>query len=71
VRATGKACEITVENPLPDGVAEPPARAGNQLALDNVRQRLGAHFGDDGRLEVARVDGVFRVTLRVPLAAAV
>lgn len=60
----GDAVEIVVDNPLPPV----PAPAGTGHGLESVRQRIGYHFGDRGRLEVARSGGRFRVTVRLPLA---
>ncbi len=40
---------------------------GNRIALDNVRQRLRAHFGDAAVLTSERVAGSYRVHLEVPL----
>lgn len=48
--ACGKAIRITVTNPLPR--RDNRRHAGNRIALDNIRQRLGAHFGGRGTLEV-------------------
>ena len=66
-RQAGRAV-LCVDNPLPpDGS---PPRAGNRLALDNIRERLVAHFGAAASLETAETDGRFRVTLRVPVGGA-
>lgn len=57
--------EITVSNPLDADVAA--THSGNRLAQDNVRQRLYAHFGEAGRLQVETVGGEYRATLSIPL----
>jgi len=58
--------QLEVRNPLPGPGAA--GRAGNRLAQDNVRQRLGAHFGDAARLETVAEDGeyVARMTWPAP-----
>lgn len=53
-----------------DGGGEAPARRGTGLGLANVRARLEAHFGPDGRLIVAPLPpGGFRAEIELPLAA--
>lgn len=56
---------ISVTNPLP-----PPGRlqrrAGNRIALDNIRERLALAFGPDSALTVGSGDGRFTVTISFP-----
>ena len=40
---------ITIDNPLPLGETA-NHHQGNQMAQDNIRQRLSAHYGDKGQL---------------------
>lgn len=40
---------ITIDNPLPLGKSA-AHHQGNQMAQDNIRQRLSAHYGDKGQL---------------------
>lgn len=40
---------ITIDNPLPPG-ENTDQHKGNQMAQDNIRQRLSAHYGDKGQL---------------------
>lgn len=54
---------ITIANPLP---AEGTSVPGNGLGLDNVRQRLRYHFGHGADIDIARGDGHFTVTMRLP-----
>ena len=42
------------------------ARAGNQMAQDNVRQRLDAAFGDAAGMVLGQVDGCYQVRLHFP-----
>jgi len=66
IRAT---CEedciaVVVSNPLSE--AKTPHQSGNRLAQDNVRQRLEAHFGPRGRLDIDTRDGGYYATVTVP-----
>jgi two-component system sensor histidine kinase AlgZ len=63
----GKLIRFEVENPI---APLPPARRrGNRIALDNLRQRLNALHGSQGRLEIKTSDGMYRVCLRFPYEA--
>ena len=54
-----------VTNPMrPDRTRR---RAGNGLALDNIRQRLRLAYGEAGVLEVVPSEDRFEVTVRFPL----
>lgn len=46
---TSKEITITIDNPLPPG-ENPDQHDGNQMAQDNIRQRLSAYYGNKGRL---------------------
>lgn len=65
-RAEGDSVVLTVSNPLAPGVKS-TERPGNQLALDNIRQRLRLAYGEQGDVEVAQSAERFEVTLRFPL----
>ena len=56
---------LAVRNTLPLG-ASAAARAGNQMAQDNVRQRLDAAFGDAAGMVLGQVDGCYQVRLHFP-----
>ena len=56
---------LAVRNTLPQG-ASAAARAGNQMAQDNVRQRLDAAFGDAAGMVLGQVDGCYQVRLHFP-----
>ena len=60
-RRRGDRLEIGLENPVDDDAR---SRGGEGLGLDIVRCRLAA-LGD-ARLDTARVDGLYRVTLTLP-----
>lgn len=56
---------LSVRNSLPE--AEPTSdRKGNQMALENIRQRLATAFDEDAGLVVSRVDGEYQVRLYFP-----
>lgn len=62
--------EIVVANPV---AAERSAgsgneRAGNRLALDNIRQRLALAYGGRGTLAIDQRPDEYRVTVRFPFA---
>ena len=58
--------EVTVSNPF-DADSATHHHDRNRLALNNVRQRLRAHFGDAAELANEQRDGRYVVRLRVPL----
>lgn len=65
-RAEADNIVISVSNPVAPG-AKGAERPGNQLALDNISQRLRLAYGERGRVEVTRSSERFDVTLRFPL----
>ena len=58
--------EVRVINPVNDSQAT--RHQGNRIALDNVRQRLRAHFGDSAQLTTSNDGTRYEVELVVPLA---
>ncbi len=56
---------LAVRNTLPQGVPA-VARAGNQMAQENVRQRLDAAFGDAAGMVLGQVDGCYQVRMHFP-----
>lgn len=59
---------ITISNPIP---TKPSGRSqGNQIALDNIRQRLQLTYPGKGRLEVRVANNYYRVTLCIPAVVA-
>lgn len=62
-----KAYVIEITNPLPkDGDFIP--HKGNQIALENVRQRLALAFNEQALLSAQPGDGYFKVIITIPLA---
>ncbi len=55
---------MLVSNPLPNQTRNP--HAGNQIALDNIRQRLELAYGEEAGLEITQEDGQFCVELYFP-----
>ncbi len=55
---------IEISNPLPPENA--PRRHGNQMAMENVRQRLMLAWPERASLSVNTADGFYRVCLRFP-----
>jgi two-component system sensor histidine kinase AlgZ len=56
-----------IENPYLEAQA---GRAGNRMALDNIRERLALFFDAEARLETRAVDGRYRVEIEIPYRAA-
>ena len=55
---------VFVRNPIPE---DPQVRAGNSIALDNIRERLALHFDVEARLKVDTVNGEFVVCVQIPV----
>jgi two-component system sensor histidine kinase AlgZ len=72
IEVRGEVCEdmvlISVTNPVDPSRSEQGSR-GNQLALDNIRQRLELAYGDRARLTIEKLADKFRVQVGFPLAA--
>jgi len=56
---------LELTNPLP--ASDTPRRQGNRMALENIRERLAAHYGDEADLRLEEEDDCFSVTLSLPL----
>ena len=56
---------LSVRNTLPPPGRE-SHRAGNQMAVENVRSRLAVRYGDAASLTVGGVDGEYQVRISVP-----
>jgi len=59
----GELITLGVTNPV---VAGSQQRAGNRVAVDNIRQRLAFHFGESARLSCAPEDGHYRAAITLP-----
>ncbi|MFT4561705.1 MAG: two-component system sensor histidine kinase AlgZ [Gammaproteobacteria bacterium] len=58
---------ISIANPVSS--AKVGKHRGNQVALENVKQRLTANFGAQGGIEVQSTEHRYEVTITVPAAA--
>jgi two-component system sensor histidine kinase AlgZ len=58
---------ILISNPLPKS---PQEHHGNQIALNNIQQRLAAIFGSAAIIKTSHLDDQFTVTLRLPVEIA-
>ena len=68
VRAHAKQVEILVENPVTE--ATTPHHRGNQLAQENVTERLQAHYGEAASVNIRPDDDRYVVALIVPISFA-
>jgi len=66
VKQTKKQLEITIKNPVTEHTV--PNHQGNQIAQDNVVQRLTAHFGPRAQVDIRPDDTSYTVALLLPLA---
>ena len=57
---------ITISNPLSQDSGDSSKRAGNRLALDNIRQRMASYFKKDNLLRVDQDSNNYKVTLIIP-----
>jgi two-component system sensor histidine kinase AlgZ len=59
---------VAVSNPCPQEVNQPGSEreSGNRIALENIRARLGAHYGERASLTLEQGEGEFRVQLCLP-----
>jgi len=63
ISRSGDRVRVEIVNPLPPSA---PKRAGNHMALSNVRERLDLTFDVEGQLETSQADGRFRVFVQFP-----
>ncbi|MBZ2189201.1 histidine kinase [Alcanivorax sp. JB21] len=75
VARDGDMLEVLVTNPLPvteaaagASSADPSASQGNRMALDNIRHRLAALYGERASVDARANNNEYRVTLRYPIA---
>jgi two-component system sensor histidine kinase AlgZ len=62
----GDVIELRVSNPVAAAPAG-PARAGNRIALDNIRERLELAYPGRARVDIANSGAEYQVTLTFPL----
>lgn len=61
----GKTLQLTITNPVAENDAT-AGRPGLNMAVDNISQRLQAHFEEQGRLTVSHPEGYYQVELQFP-----
>ena len=59
------AIEVTVSNPL-GAPTRQQRHKGNQMAQENIRQRLAFAYGDQGRLNIQTKDDQYSVSFKIP-----
>ncbi len=57
---------FTINNPLPQTIP-PYRRKGNNMALDNIRQRLKLAYGDKSVMDLRKNDGKYVVSITLPI----
>jgi len=63
-RLTGQVVNLSIRNPKRE---TKKIKKGNQMALDNIRQRLQNAYAEKGRLICSEVDGEYQVRLSFPI----
>ncbi|GAB2890757.1 sensor histidine kinase [Microbulbifer echini] len=63
----GGALRIIIDNPLPQENVR-PGRENNGMAVENIRQRLAAYYGDRFKFTACREADHYRVVLQLPLS---
>jgi two-component system sensor histidine kinase AlgZ len=66
VKTEGGVLYIDIENPLPAETVH-FTRESNGMAVENIRQRLAAYYGDRFKFTAGRVGDHYRVQLQLPL----
>jgi sensor histidine kinase YesM len=58
---------LTIENPTSESLSASALHQGNELAQDNIRQRLIAFFGPAAKMIVTPENNKYRVTITIPV----
>ncbi len=67
VAGTDEFIEISIANPVLENLSVQHC-AGNQMAIDNIRERLHIAFGGAATMLLSEVKGRFTVTLKLPVS---
>ncbi|MCF6324832.1 MAG: histidine kinase [Gammaproteobacteria bacterium] len=67
-KQNGDVIEFIIHNPIPKSRSN--RRDGNHMALENIRERLHATYGDEASLTSETIDEQYYVAIRIPLAGA-
>jgi two-component system sensor histidine kinase AlgZ len=65
VESVPGAIEVSVANPLSQKTDQ-QRHKGNQIAQENIRQRLLLEFGEEGKLNIEAKDDQYVVSFRIP-----
>jgi two-component system sensor histidine kinase AlgZ len=57
--------EVSVANPLSQK-SDQQRHKGNQMAQENIRQRLLLEYGEEGKLDIQTKDGQYVVSFKIP-----
>jgi two-component system sensor histidine kinase AlgZ len=63
IERRGERVLVRIENPYMEAEQK---RAGNRMALDNIRERLALFFDAEARIETRAADGRYRVEIEMP-----
>jgi two-component system sensor histidine kinase AlgZ len=63
IERRGERVHASIDNPHLEAANQ---RAGNQMALENIRERLALFFDAEARIETRTVDGRYRVDIEIP-----
>jgi len=66
IKWIGDAVRIVISNPLPENRTE-QSREGNQMAVDNIRERLQITYAGAATMQQLEEDNRFKVTLLLPM----
>lgn len=66
VEARDNQLTIAVRNPLPRRT-EPAVKPGNRMAMENIRNRLAAHYGDRASVRAEPQGEIFTTVIRCPV----
>jgi len=62
----GESLYFLITNPVPE-LPTKAHRKGNQIAMDNIRERMERHFGSGASMQTFEQFGNYHVKLRIPL----
>ncbi len=66
IERAGDRVRASIENPCIEGQVQ---RAGNRMALENIRERLALFFDAEARIEARIAGGIYRVEIEMPYMA--
>ncbi len=69
IRANGSRIEISISNPV-SPLRDDARRAGNRMAIENIRERLALAFDGAAEMELSESDSRYTVKLSLPSAEA-